>query len=771
MATASVLSGVIVDFQSSRAIAGARALDAEKKFEEDRKLIDNANTGLAQTMSQDPVLIAAISKHDPHAGGEQVKTITEKTNYPGDLALLDASGRLLYSTDNPKGGEPDHSELLDRAIKIGKSGENMPAQGFAPLNAGRLMLTTFVPVRSNGKFVGLIAASQPLSSQFLSGLSSKWTIENPDFRDLGVAVIPTPTKGPKDGEVNVVTTPNLTTKGFLREVSSRGASALPKSPMNISGPLLYLMPFTVNSTDFSAEGRWWHVEPLQNEGLILFAAPIDDIRIHVAAMVAVAILLGIAVGLLAMAMARSTGKSITKPMRLITYRVAAIKEQKRALPPLEGLEGEWLELGEQIDTALSAMRSSLQSIRTQLNKQAEEFEDRSRANQESTMQVENLNRQISQQARQSTELSKQVNVANRQTIFLQRKFEAVMQVSTEGFLILDQYGNVLGANLTFLNWIGATEGEIAGRLCFDLVKKPGEARSDVRQGQAFAIHGGDPAELINQFYPEGIVYNLQKNSAVEVLAHLQPIEGEEGSTQGYIMVLRDKSLRSEISHLRTEIVAMLADSIRTPLLQGESGWQTVLNHSQTLPPPVTDSLTALHEHYVNLLGVTDSLLMIYSNFVPPMPQMQPRQEVVVNRLVADCLEEVAPIARDRQLALDYKSVTGLPNLNVDKEILQGIIIQLLEKMISITGAGGRVRVESVYKGNEMRIGVLSSGPALPESELGDMFVGFIDGKHSMDTYSSRLAMYLARDSVERLGGAIWAESDRGTAIYFTVPIG
>ena len=62
-----------------------------------------------------------------------------------------------------------------------------------------------------------------------------------------------------------------------------------------------------------------------------------------------------------------------------------------------------------------------------------------------------------------------------------------------------------------------------------------------------------------------------------------------------------------------------------------------------------------------------------------------------------------------------------------------------------------VRVESVYKGQEMRIGVLSSGPALPEPELSDMFVGFVEGKHNMDTYSSRLAMYLARNSVGKVG--------------------
>jgi signal transduction histidine kinase len=61
---------------------------------------------------------------------------------------------------------------------------------------------------------------------------------------------------------------------------------------------------------------------------------------------------------------------------------------------------------------------------------------------------------------------------------------------------------------------------------------------------------------------------------------------------------------------------------------------------------------------------------------------------------------------------------------------------------------------------------------LPEVEITDMFAGFIEGRHHEATYSARLAMYLARNSVERLGGKIWAVSEqgRGTVIYFGVPV-
>jgi signal transduction histidine kinase len=778
MAGATVLSGVLVDMQSSRSLAAMRADGASRKFEEDKSMIASANAALASTMCTDPILMAALTNHDPKQAAEQIISVVKKTSYPGDLALLDSNGRMLYSTDNPKGGDvgSEHSPLLDYVIKS-QSGKAQGGgiSGIASFNEGRLTLTSVVAVRSGSKFIGMVTASQPLSSNFLSGMASKWLIENPDYKDIGVGVVPLPRAGQP---VDVVMTPNLARSSFLNQLVMKGTSGLPQASIPLSGPLLYLLPITGSAESFAAEGRWWRAVPLPsypnsktNEGVILFGSPIEDLRMHAASMTVIAILLALVVGLIAALMARAIGRNITKPMRIITYRVSELMQPKRALPPLEGLEGEWLELGEQIDTALSNMRKSLASTRAQLNKQSDEYETRSKENQESTEQVTTLSKQISQHSKQNTELSKQINAANRQTIFLQRKLDAVLMVSTEGYLVLDQFGNVLGANPTFLNWMGATEGEIAGRTCFDLVKKPGEERSDIKQGQAFAIHGGNPAELINQFYPEGVIYNFQKDSAIEVLAHLQPIENDEASIQGYIMVLRDKSLRSEISHLRTEIVAMLADSIRTPLIQAESGWQTVISNTKKLPPPIKEPLDALHEHYINLLGVIDSLLMIYSNFVPPMPQQPMRQEVVVNRLVADCLEEVAPLARDRQLGLDYKSVTGLPNLNVDKEILQGIVVQLLEKMISITGPGGRVRVESVYKGEEMRIGVLSSGPALADSELSDMFVGFVEGKHNMDSYSSRLSMYLARNSVERLGGSIWAESDRGTAIYFTVGIG
>jgi len=439
------------------------------------------------------------------------------------------------------------------------------------------------------------------------------------------------------------------------------------------------------------------------------------------------------------------------------------------MPSLDGLGPEFIELAEVIDTAVTSPRSSVRSLQTQMTKHQGALEEKQQLVEAASGQVEAVNRQLMIQSKQLSEISKQINHANAQSILLQQKLASVLQISTEGFLILDPYGNVLSTNPVFMNWAGCQEAEIAGRFCFDLVRRPGEPPQGNGDHTAFSQHGGKPGDLISQFFPEGIIYHQRQEKAIDVLAHLQPIMTDDQNIQGYVLVLRDKSFHSEANRLRKEIVAMLQESIRAPLAVAEQKWPSVLTTSKEYSgTPLGPALIDLHANYQAVMGVVDSLLMVHTGIVPT--QTTPREQVSVTRLIGDCLEHSAQQARSHQIMLDYKTVTGLPSTSIDKDILRDIVIQLLEKMISVTAPGGRVRVESISKNNEIRLSLFSSGPALAPTEIEDMFAGFIQGKHSEETYSSRLSLYLVRNNLERLGGKIWAESDRGTYFYLTVPV-
>lgn len=99
---------------------------------------------------------------------------------------------------------------------------------------------------------------------------------------------------------------------------------------------------------------------------------------------------------------------------------------------------------------------------------------------------------------------------------------------------------------------------------------------------------------------------------------------------------------------------MLRENIRGPLAGAEVSWHAILTNARnTMHPSVGQALAELHNHYEQLIAVIDSLLMMYGGFVPP--PTTPRETINVSRLVADCLEEATPLARERQLLLDYNS--------------------------------------------------------------------------------------------------------------------
>lgn len=749
-----------MDYKNSRDGAQARLGKAIARASKDLDGVTDANLQAARELALNPALAAACNAHDRDALSKTLKAFSDKIGLDGFITIADSKGKVIYATDAPAKFGYSIMETCSGTSSVLRD-KNLWKGPAAISPTGDLTITSMAPILSGSAALGVVAVSMPLNNEFLTGLVSKFKLldEEPVLKNIDFAVVATTTEG---GRVVAVSNNLATSDGGALSHTIRSSSFLKTASAG---------------KPFESGKRMWQGIALNDVGhnamlgMMLATTEVPDIMPRAQMYAGQAAASAAVAMVLAFIFSTAISGGIKRSLQFLIVRAQDLAAQKQNLAPLDGLQGEFYELAELMDTAVTSMRSTIQSMKSQLSKRSVETEEKVKQEDFSSEQLVHLNRQLSEKTRQLTELSKQINLTAAQTMILQQKLDAVLQISTEGFLMLDQYGNVLSANLVFLNWMGVKEGEIAGRFCFDLVKRPGEPRGDL-SAQAFVRHSGNPAELINLFYPEGVVYHRYQDKSIEVLVHLQPVVADDQNVQAWIMVLRDKSIRSEVAQLRTEIVAMLSDSIRAPLISVESTWKTLLaNAAQTMHPSVGQSLAQLHTHYEQLIGLVDSLLMMYGGIVPP--PVIPRETVVVTRLVAECLEEISASAREHQLALDYKTVTGLPNLNSDREALKRVILQLLEKMISITAPGGRVRVESLVKGQEMRIGVTSSGPPLPQHEIDDMFTGFIEGKHDQNSYSSRLSVYLARNNVERLGGKIWAEAEpgKGTAIYVVMPVG
>ena len=747
---------IFMDFTRARDKAKALVQPAVKNVNKEVIDLYARNSELGNTIANDGNFKQAISAKDRAAVAGIIKSYFDRAGFSGYGTVITENGTVFYSSDSPaKFGYTTDKDQNRTLIGLALSGQ--PQQALCILSTtGTTTLSSVVPVRASSGIPAVLAVSTPFGNDLLQGMERKVkvTSEAKDFDLVFYEML--------QGRV-VACSPGLQNvqPSFLGKLNNA------QSANNIG--------------ETEADGRLWRPIPIwgppkennpqkQAFGLIYVSAPIQNTTPNAFILLSQ---LGVAAGaalMLSLLFASGLNQRFNTSIRFLKQRAKDLAANKQELPSLSVLDGDFLELAEMMDTALSSPRAIVQNLKTAVKEQNEEIVEKQRQIDAMNSQLEMVNRQMSAHNRQSLEVSSQIETANRHAFQVQQKLAAIMQCSTEGFLILDPYGSVLDANPTIVNWLGMDEREIAGRLVFDLVRKPGEQRNT---GVTFAHPGSGPGDLINQFFPEGTVFHRYQDKHVEVLMHLQPVVADEQQIVGYVMVMRDKSLHAEVARLRNEIVTMLSQDIRTPLGAGEKIWNPVLNSQlQGASPPLTQNLIELHKIYLQMIGVVDSYLMIYGGFVPPQEEQIPREQVAVTRLIGECLEQVSQQARQAQIMLDYKTVTGLPTTAIHKEIAQELILKLLQKMISVTAPGGRVRAETTVKGKEIRLIISSSGPALQAVEIEEMFVGFIDGKHTEDTYQERLSLYLARNNAERLGGRIWAESEagRGTAIFLTLPV-
>jgi len=427
------------------------------------KKVRRVNRGLAILAGAMVLMTAALS-----ATGQQAVAPSSGSSIVVD-GNLDAGGKLRVGLNKTT---VVNTRARVARVSIG-SPEIADVNVISPTNV--LTLSSILPLlqNPNQKVAGCVIVSQPMDTEFLTGVVTKFALDSDHLTGVDLCLIST-----RENKL-VAITPNLLNdrspemRAFIADLEKRGVVAAAQPPTfdpNIA-KFLHLPP-----GGFEKGQRWWNQINIVDSGpddkeaklektlvaLLLLSTPVPEFGARLAVVLLLAGTCGAVALLFALLFTAGISKGVNEPLNLLIDRTNELATQQTTPPPLEGLSGDWLELGELIDTALSSMRGSVQSLRTQLSKQQEEGQENSKAVEDKVQQLENLNRQFSHQAKQLTEVSKQINNANRQSVMLQHKLDSVLQVSTEGFLILDQFGNILSANPVFLNWVGCNEGEIAG---------------------------------------------------------------------------------------------------------------------------------------------------------------------------------------------------------------------------------------------------------------------------------------------------------------------
>ena len=124
------------------------------------------------------------------------------------------------------------------------------------------------------------------------------------------------------------------------------------------------------------------------------------------------------------------------------------------------------------------------------------------------------------------------------------------------------------------------------------------------------------------------------------------------------------------------------------------------------------------------------------------------------------------------LNIRVECAENLPQVNIDLQRLEQVLVNLIHNAVKFTRAGGEIVLFADGGNGFVRFAVRDTGIGIPEEDVPRIFERFYRVDKSRTGSGTGLGLSIAKHIVEAHSGKIWAESveRRGSTFYFTIPL-
>jgi signal transduction histidine kinase len=147
-----------------------------------------------------------------------------------------------------------------------------------------------------------------------------------------------------------------------------------------------------------------------------------------------------------------------------------------------------------------------------------------------------------------------------------------------------------------------------------------------------------------------------------------------------------------------------------------------------------------------------------------------KQDGNAEAIVTEVVAAYAPLCVEKELSLSGKA----PALRIpcDPDRVQQVLGNLVGNALKFTPSGGKITIEAVPLGGEVRFSVADTGPGISEEAREHIFERYWRGKERDLTKGVGLGLFIAKSIIDSHVGKIWVESTvgRGSTFCFTLPI-
>lgn len=239
-----------------------------------------------------------------------------------------------------------------------------------------------------------------------------------------------------------------------------------------------------------------------------------------------------------------------------------------------------------------------------------------------------------------------------------------------------------------------------------------------------------------------------------------PFKNEKDIIAGIIMVFQDITQEHKLDNMRKEFVANVSHELKTPIT-------TIKSYTETL---MLDDIEL--ETQKMFLSVIDKECDRMARLVRDLLQLSNidykktkwiRTSVSLRDLVTDSINKLHILAYEKNQSIEYEIEENLPEINVDKDGIEQVLLNLISNAIKYTEENGVVRISAKKILNNVVLKIEDDGIGIPEEDMPRLFERFyrVEKGRSRDMGGTGLGLSIAKEILEAHNAKIKISSEFG----------
>jgi len=351
--------------------------------------------------------------------------------------------------------------------------------------------------------------------------------------------------------------------------------------------------------------------------------------------------------------------------------------------------------------------------------------------------------------------------------------DALLSSVADGIIAVDEKGKLIFSNGAAEKISGFKEEESIGKEYCRIWRLADEKGNPVPREQGPFYRALASGKTLRISVTDHLYIFRKDGTRFPLDSTLSPIM-VGGEVNGMIVVFRDATKEAEIDRMKTEFLSLATHQLLTPanvvqwvsesLLEGDAG-----RLNKKAKEDVVEIYSSIHR-MIDLVNALLNVSRIESGRfrVEPVP-------TDLTDLAKGAVKELDQKIKEKKQSLNVIIEPGLPEINVDPNLVSQIYSNLLSNAVKYSPAKGKISLEIRRKDGEIVSEVKDNGYGIPEKEQSRVFSKFYRGSNIVEKEKdgNGLGLYLVKQIVLASGGRIGFESHlgQGTNFWFSLPLG